>query len=68
MAKRGKSTANDSENEQGECLELPEYVTVKHPHAYLDDDGGLHSWGEGQVVTGPDQIADLIARQVPLKE
>lgn len=41
---------------------LPESVTLASPYAYYDDEGALHSWLGGQVVTGAEEIALLVGR------
>lgn len=50
--------------EEEERDELPESVTLAAPHAFYDDNGALHNWHQGQVVTDPEQVALLISRGV----
>ena len=50
--------------EEEELDELPESVTLAAPHAFYDDNGALHNWHQGQIVTDPEQIALLISRGV----
>lgn len=53
---------------QRDSQALPESVTLVNMYGYYDDSGIAKMWQENQVVTDPAEIADLIARQVPLKE
>jgi hypothetical protein len=48
--------------------DLPESVTLAAPYAYYDVTGGFHAWTAGQSVADAGQVADLIARQAPLKD
>lgn len=50
--------------EEEERDELPESVTLAAPYAFYDDNGALHNWHQGQVVTDPEQVALLISRGV----
>ena len=45
-----------------------ESVTLESHYAFADDEGNVHAWHEGQVVTDPDHIAILVKRKAPLKD
>ena len=57
-----------AKNKQSDSPALPESVTLQNMYGYYDDSGMVKMWQENQVVTDPAEIADLIARQVPLKD
>ncbi len=43
-------------------------VRVLMPHSFYDDDGALHSWVAGQLVSDPATIALLTARNVQMTD
>lgn len=49
------------DTDEAEC---PVSVTLAAPYAFYDDDGVLHSWGQGCVVSDPADIACLVDRGV----
>jgi hypothetical protein len=45
---------------------LPESVTLASLYGFMDDDGAVHMWSPGQVVTDPAEIETLLERDAPL--
>jgi len=48
--------------------ELPKQIKLAAPYAFYDDDGKLHSWAAGAIVTDADEIATLIERGALVEE
>ncbi len=41
-------------------------VRLTHVYGDFDDAGGYHTWEAGQLVTDPDEIAELTKRRAPI--
>ena len=75
-AAQAKADADDVEaarlaaEKEAKSKELPKSVTLVSPYGYDPEEEGkpLKMWSAGQVVTDPEDIADLIKRKAPLLE
>ena len=47
--------------------ELPESITLKRPHGFIDEDTGAHRYWQPGLVTNPDDIALLIERKAEIE-
>ena len=69
LAEQGETIPEAVTKLEAPDAELPDSVTVLNLYGYLNEETGVPKfWQENQVVTDPAEIADLIARQVPVKE
>jgi len=45
----------------------PVQATMTLPHGYYGEDGALRWWDAGSIITDPQEIADLVARNAPIQ-
>lgn len=54
---------DEKENEdEGPASALPEKITLRAPHGFIDEDGNNNHWHNGVEITDPDHIKLLISR------
>ncbi len=64
--KAAPAAARPAPRAAAKAAPAPTPLRLTHLYAYWNDDGGFRTWGAGDLVTDPDEIADLLARRAPV--